>query len=49
MIDTHTAFRLHLLEPSSLRTLLGGPYVYWPELTEGVSGDAKSFVFRGNG
>lgn len=49
MIDAHSALRLHLLEPSTLRTLLGGPYVYWPELPAGVSGAAKRVVFRFNG
>lgn len=49
MIDAHSALRLHLLEPSELRTLLGGPYVYWPELPAGVSGNAKRVVFRFNG
>ncbi len=49
MIDTSTALRLHLLEPSALRTLLGGPYVYWPELPDGVSGAAKRITFRING
>ena len=49
MIDAHTALRLHLLEPSDLRTLLGGPYVYWPELPAGTSGAGKRVVFRFNG
>ena len=49
MIDAHSALRLHLLEPSDLRTLLGGPYVYWPELPAGTSGNAKRVVFRFNG
>lgn len=49
MIDAHSALRLYLLEPSALRTLLAGPYVYWPELPPGASGDAKRVVFRGNG
>lgn len=49
MIDTDTALRLHLLEPSDLRTLLGGPYVYWPELPAGTSGAGKRVVFRMNG
>ena len=49
MIDAHTALRLHLLEPSTLRTLLGGPYVYWPELPAGVSGATKRVAFRFNG
>jgi hypothetical protein len=49
MIDAHSALRLHLLEPSDLRTLLGGPYVYWPELPAGTSGATKRVVFRFNG
>ena len=49
MIDASTALRLHLLEPSTLRTALGGPYVYWPELPAGVSGATKRVVFRFNG
>lgn len=49
MIDAQTALRLHLLESSALRTLLGGPYVYWPELPAGVSGEGKRVVFRFNG
>ena len=49
MIDAHSALRLHLLEPSTLRTLLGGPYVYWPELPAGTSGNAKRITFRFNG
>jgi hypothetical protein len=49
VIDAHSALRLYLLEPSALRTLLGGPYVYWPELPGGVSGAGKRVVFRFNG
>lgn len=49
MIDAQSALRLHLLEPSALRTLLGGPYVYWPELPATVSGATKRVVFRFNG
>lgn len=49
MIDAQSALRLHLLEPSALRTLLGGPYVYWPELPAGTSGAGKRVVFRFNG
>ena len=49
MIDAHSALRLHLLEPSTLRTLLGGPYVFWPELPAGTSGAAKRVAFRFNG
>ena len=49
MIDTQSALRLHLLEPSDLRTLLGGPYVYWPELPAGRSGASKNVTFRING
>ncbi len=49
MIDAQTALRLYLLETSPLLTLLGGPYVYWPELPAGVSGATKRVVFRFNG
>ena len=49
MIDADTALRVYLLEPSDLRTLLGGPYVYWPELPAGISGNAKRITFRMNG
>lgn len=49
MIDAHSALRLYLLETSALRTLLGGPYVYWPELPAGTSGASKRVVFRFNG
>lgn len=49
MIDAQSALRLHLLEPSDLKTLLGGPYVYWPELPAGVNGAAKRVAFRFNG
>jgi hypothetical protein len=48
MIDAHSALRLHLLEPSDLRTLVG-VHVYWPELPAGTSGAAKRVVFRFNG
>ena len=49
MIDVDTALRLHLLEPSDLRTLLGGPYVYWPEIPSSVTMPRKAVVFRLNG
>lgn len=49
MIDVDTALRLHLLEPSDLRTFLGGPYVFWPELPAGTSGAGKRITFRLNG
>jgi hypothetical protein len=49
VIDAQSALRLYLLAPSDLRTLLGGPYVYWPELPAGVSGAAKRIAFRFNG
>lgn len=32
MIDAHSALRTHLIAASPLRTLLGGDFVYWPEL-----------------
>ena len=52
MIDAHSALRLHLLEPSDLKTLLGGPYVYWPELPASPGGPTMPrnvVTFRGNG
>ena len=49
MTAAQTALRLFLLQASDLLTLLGGPYVYWPELPAGRSGALKSVVFRFNG
>jgi hypothetical protein len=49
VIDAQSALRLYLLTPSDLRTLLGGPYVYWPELPAGTSGAGKRITFRFNG
>ena len=49
MIDAQTALRTYLLEPSALRTLLGGTYVYWPELPSTRSGNTKNVVFRVTG
>ena len=51
MIDAQTALRLYLLEPSTLRTLLGGPYVYWPEIpaNPGFTMPRKAISFRLNG
>lgn len=50
MIDAHTALRLHLIGATTpIRAILGGPYVYWPELPAGRSGASKSVTFRFNG
>ena len=51
MIDAQSALRLHLLEASDLRTLLGGPYVYWPEIpaNPGFTMPRKAIAFRFNG
>lgn len=45
------AFRLYLLEPSDLRTWLGGPYVYKPEIpaNPGFSIPHRAISFKGNG
>lgn len=49
MIDAHSALRTYLIAASPLRTLLGGTYVYWPELPSTRAGDLKSVVFRISG
>lgn len=49
MIDAHSALRTYLIAASPLRTLLGGTYVYWPELPSSRAGDLKSVVFRFSG
>ena len=49
MIDVQSALRTHLIAPSALRTLLGGNYVYWPELPSTRAGNLKSVVFRVGG
>lgn len=49
MIDVHSALRTFLIAASPLRTLLGGDFVYWPELPAGVSGATKRIAFRVNG
>ena len=49
MIDAQTALRTYLLQASPLLTLLGGNYVYWPELPSTRSGDTKNVVFRASG
>lgn len=49
MIDAHTALRTYLIAASPLRSLLGGNYVYWPELPSSRAGNLKSVVFRGGG
>lgn len=51
MVNAHDALRSYLIAPSALRTLLGGDYVYWPEVPGG--GDpampTKAISFRGSG
>ena len=51
MIDAHSALRTYLIAASALRTLLGGDFVYWPEVPGG--GDpampTKAIAFRFNG
>jgi hypothetical protein len=49
VIDVPTALVVFLREPSPLRTLLGGNYVYTPELPATRSGDTKNVVFRVSG
>lgn len=51
MIDVDSALRLYLLETSPLRMLLGGPYVYWPEVPANASSSMprKAISFRLNG
>lgn len=51
MISWSRALRLYLLETSDLRTWLGGPYVYKPQLpaNPGFSMPHRAIVFRGNG
>lgn len=49
MIDVHGGLLTFLRAPSALRTLLGGNYVYWPELPDNRAGNLKSVVFRSGG
>ena len=49
MIDSHSALRTHLIATSPLRTLLGGDYVYWPEIPANVSMPRKAISFRLSG
>jgi len=49
MIDVPTALVIHLRDTSPLRTLLGGNYVYTPELPETRAGNLKSVVFETSG
>lgn len=51
MIDVHSALRTHLIAASPLRTLLGGDYVYWPELPANLSSSMprKAVTFRFTG
>jgi hypothetical protein len=48
--DPHSALRAYLIAASPLRTLLGGDFVYWPEVPAGTAGMPKRAVsFRGSG
>ncbi len=49
MVDIPTALIVYLRAPSPLRTLLGGNYVYTPELPSSRAGDVKSVVFKTTG
>ena len=49
MIDVPTALVVYLRDTSPLRTLLGGNYVYTPELPSSRAGNLKSVVFRVTG
>lgn len=49
MIDVPTALVVHLRDTSPLRTLLGGNYVYTPELPGTRAGNLKSVVFQPTG
>jgi hypothetical protein len=52
MIDAHSALRTHLIAPSALRTLLGGDFVYWPEIPQnppGLAMPGKAISFRISG
>ena len=49
MIDVPTALVVHLRDTSPLRTLLGGNYVYTPDLPDTRRGDTKNVVFRTSG
>ena len=49
MIDAHSALRTRLIAASALRTLLGGDYVYWPEIPSNVTMPRKAIAFRFTG
>ncbi len=49
MVDPYAALVTYLRATSPLRTLLGGAYVFTPELPETRSGNTKNVVFRNNG
>lgn len=49
MIDAHNALRAYLIEPSDLRTLLGGSFVYTPQLPDNRTGLQKNITFRVTG
>lgn len=49
MIDVHSALRTFLIAASPLRTLLGGNYVYWPEVPDNAGMPRKAISFRISG
>lgn len=49
MVDVPAALMVYLRAPSPLRTLLGGNFIYTPELPSNRAGDLKSVVFRISG
>lgn len=49
MIDVHSALLTFLRAPSDLRTLLGGNYVYWPEIPANSGMPRKAIAFRISG
>ena len=49
MVDPYAALLTFLRAASPLKTLLGGNFVYTPELPGNRPGDLKSVVFRNNG
>ena len=49
MIDPHDALRAYLIAPSALRTLLGGTFVFTPEVPKtytGLTMPHKAISFR---
>lgn len=49
MVDPYAALVTYLRATSPLRTLLGGAYVFTPELPGNRAGNLKSVVFRNQG